>query len=104
MTTINRTLDRETVTVWLCIDCLVMLANGEESPDADREPLSEIGEDDEITLGLFLEEHASDCAAREQGAECDQECDHDHFSSDPCEGCGSRLAGERHAATLWFTD
>jgi hypothetical protein len=31
------------------------------------------------------------------------ECDRDTFRWSSCDGCGSTLGGERHAATLWWT-
>jgi hypothetical protein len=91
-------------TIWLCECCTMVLANGTHF-DGDcrepHEPLSVIGEAD-ITLGMLWSEHDEACPNREANewvAECD--CEIREFSPAWCDGCGSRLAGTRHAATLW---
>jgi hypothetical protein len=72
-------------------------ANGEHCGDTHHEPwtLFEGVDTVEITMGLLAEEHAEDCGRED----CD--CERDTFSSTSCEGCGSKLAGERHAFTMW---
>ena len=87
------------VTVWLCVDCTQVLANGELGDDSvpETEPLGRIADTDEITLGMSSEEHA--CS--EDTEECD--CELQSFSWSQCDGCGSWLGGSRDAATLWFT-
>lgn len=56
------------------------------------------------------EDHADDCLIKldcnrgnvanvKGGYEC--ECDTNTFSKSQCDGCGSFLAGARHAMTLW---
>jgi hypothetical protein len=65
----------------------------------DREPLSLIGDDVEVTAGIV---HGKDRPAHEDGEECD--CDYITFSWSPCGGCGSTLGGSRHALTVWLDD
>jgi len=82
-------------TIWVCTDCFLLHANGEHPENPDREPLSLIGPGYSVTLGLTADEHESWC----DGDEC--ACDHIEFWSAACQGCGSALAGERWALTLW---
>lgn len=89
-------------TVWVCTDCLMVLANGETGGEPDQPPL-QLLDGLEVTLGMVREEH--DCTdaegrtAHDRGEEC--ECERTEFSWSPCEGCGSRLGGSRDAATVW---
>ena len=101
----------DTCTIWVCIDCILHLANGEcgscHEDHPDSEPLSKV-EEDYITLGMAWEQHDSSCVySRLDGPNiaaleslCD--CETQSFSWSQCQGCGSTLGGERHAATLWF--
>ncbi len=88
-------------TVWACIDCTLMHANGEtgELPDGCV-PLSEVRDDEQVTMGLTEEEHHEDCTEwdRSEG-NCD--CDRISFTWQSCELCTCRLGGERQAFTLW---
>jgi hypothetical protein len=95
----------ETATVWLCQDCTLVHANGECDPyrPADLpEPLSAIDDGDELTLGLLEEEHDDECTETDR-AEGGCNCEQRSFSWSRCDGCGSDLGGDRHAATLWWT-
>jgi len=88
-------------TIWVCIDCTMHHANGEcischDDHGHDKEPLSAIEAPYSATAGMLREEHAEGC---EPDDECD--CEVNTFSRSQCEGCGSRLHGERHAMTLW---
>lgn len=92
------------VTVWLCEDCTMAAheLSGEVDPDhvPDREPLSHIAPGDTLTPGLHRDQHQ--CGVREFLAmECD--CERVEFSKDPCDGCGSPLAGRREGFTLWYS-
>jgi len=60
------------------------------------DPMSIIGDDVHVTMGMVAEEHAEDCDPEEY---C--ECETVEYSKLPCEGCGSVYYGERHAFTLW---
>lgn len=96
---------RESATIWVCIDCMLMHANGETSESPDREPWSAVGDDVETTMGLLSEEHNEECDVRKTGSwpanyECD--CERREFSWSSCDGCGSSLGGERHAFTIWW--
>lgn len=97
-------------TIWVCQCCMLEHANGECCPDDDHggdgiAPWSST--DDarfDVTMGLTSEEHADDCMVRLTGHwpvnyECG--CERISFSTSRCDGCGSYLAGERHAFGLW---
>lgn len=104
-------------TIWICTDCLMMHANGECEGTPDREPMNLL-EGVDVTLGLMADEHHEDCdyrnsmsardteeilnlPERTESYECNLECEQDTFSTRPCDGCGSSLAGSRDAATVW---
>jgi hypothetical protein len=97
---------QESALIWVCICCMLIHANGECGEDChDKEPWSAIGEEFEITMGLLAAEHADDCPVKITGdwqavEECD--CAINTFSHSSCDGCGSPLAGERHAFTIWW--
>jgi hypothetical protein len=83
--------------IWVCVDCMLTEANGETTENPDREPWNLWKQDDaEITMGMVREEHTDGCSFDD-----DCGCDQIPFSSSDCEGCGSQLAGERHAFTWW---
>ena len=111
--------ERETFTGWCCIDCLMILANGEDNPDwteaeatAHHENMTrQIGEC-EVTLGLMASEHSDDCPNVWRfehpgisgdiwvgGHEC--YCEQEEFSWSSCDTCGSHLGGAREAVTFW---
>lgn len=87
---------------WVCVDCY-FVHHGIYESESGTTPtcaLALISASDEITSGLVLDEHEPDCPMRaDQFSEC--ECEEIPFSSSPCEGCGSHLAGSRHALTIW---
>jgi hypothetical protein len=90
-------------TVWLCADCLFMLANGERIDDTNNElePLNLLTEYD-VTLGMVADEHDIECPLRHGDTSQDCiGCDHQEFSWYGCDGCGSQLGGTRDAATIW---
>ena len=93
---------QESATVWICTDCMVLLANG-DMPDkitpGQPEPLSAISDDDEITPGMVYADHECE-NPEDRESECD--CETREFSWSHCEGCGSTLGGSRHAATIWW--
>lgn len=73
-------------TIMVCVDCLMVHANGEVEGPTDREP-----------WGLLP---GADVAMSD-GEDCD--CP---FSYRPCDACGSELAGMRHefAVFSWGPD
>lgn len=87
----------DTHTIWICPDCVQLLANGEVADDAEQPPMRLL-EGEDVTLGLMADEHEPGCTAVEDGTEC--ECEDRTFSHDRCEGCGG-LPGARMAATIW---
>ena len=69
----------------ICIDCLFYLANGVE----DNATLQAAKNMANLWGNAYLT------------INCPEECD-GHFSSHPCDGCGSHLAGDRHPAVAWY--
>ena len=66
--------------VWCCIDCLMLVANGDDS-----------GMDDATA------ENCRESIASIQGSlVCNDHDDDIEFSRQPCDVCGSPLAGSRH--------
>src|SRR5687768_15126910 len=95
---------QETVTIWVCVDCLFVHANGEsEGMDPDKKPLSRIGEGETVALGMSWEDHSDDCPNRKAGEHVEEcECETQDFSHSMCQGCGETLAGSRHAMTVFL--
>jgi hypothetical protein len=93
-----------TVTIWVCPCCMLTHANGECRADDSHggdflEPLGSIRPEDALALGLAEDEHHEQCTPRDRENGCD--CEVNPFSHLQCDGCGSFLAGERHAMTLF---
>jgi hypothetical protein len=92
-----------TVQLWVCSDCIILLANGETAdPVPDPAPLSLLTGEDVVPGG----EHDDDCpnhAGSPTRGEQDCDCETQSFSWSTCDGCGSVLGGDRHAATV-FSD
>jgi hypothetical protein len=99
--------------LWVCVDChqaahgIDEHERGEPYPTDPRPWALWLDRDDmtylEVAPGMLAEEHAEDCDTRKGTASDDYECECEHatFSPNPCDGCGSPLAGEREAATWW---
>lgn len=62
-----------------------------------REPLSSLSPNDGLAMGMGSEEHTEGCLP--DNYEYDGETN--TFSTSSCDGCGSQLAGERHAMTVF---
>lgn len=81
--------------IWVCFDC--MITRESESSQYDdvtgeyAQPWSKIEDGYSVTFGIIVDNDAHDGANME----------HIDFSTSPCDGCGSKLHGERHAYTLW---
>lgn len=91
----------------ICSSCLMVLANGPQQGEnyADdlraAEGLAHNWPGWDITLGA-LDEECEHCKSwRESGEEGDNPCDEGWFSWSSCQGCGSRLGGQRYHATAW---
>lgn len=88
--------------LWVCIDCMLMHANGETSnalEEPEREPWGLLNDGEHPSMGLYSEDHSDACTpADREGDGCS--CETDTFSTSRCDGCGSTLHGERHAFTL----
>lgn len=84
----------------ICVDCLMMLANGElgqgdtAAEDAHAEKMAAQWGDAELTLGSLGVDSTDD----------DDERDQLGFSWSSCEGCGSTFGGDRFAATAWVRE
>lgn len=84
-------------TIWVCQCCMLSHANGECCASDDhggdgRVPLSLIPATADLSMG------SPEGSERLCGMDSDVcECGVVDFSITPCEGCGSSLAGERHA-------
>jgi hypothetical protein len=96
---------QDSCTIWVCQCCMLSYANGECCADdlhgGDSViPWSVENDFSNITMGSRQEEHICGRADDTYFGECD--CEVNTFSWHACSGCGSRLAGERHAFTLWF--
>lgn len=97
------------VTTWWVCDCCLFARESEGCHDHEHDPyepwevLDRKGyESYSVTAGMAWDEHlcgqdaALDSHERE---EC--YCEERDFSTRSCDGCGSHLAGTRHAYTLW---
>lgn len=74
----------ETATGEMCVDCLMLLANGDTPPEmSEDETDAYLAEVDRRTAG-YLPVPA-----------CSDECE-GGFGSHPCDVCGSTLGGDRH--------
>lgn len=102
-------MSNETITIWVCVDCMLHHANGEcggchdDLIGHDKEPLALV-DDTKTTMGMMWSEH--DCLKNsdeywEHDGDLECDCEVNTFSFSQCEGCGSWLHGERHAMTLW---
>lgn len=94
---------------WACIDCTILLANGETPPDMSEgeteEWLERINARMEGTLDVSLGR-----VYGENGCRCDRDnsdthtrmCEEQEFSMSRCDYCGSNLGGSRSAITGWM--
>lgn len=92
----------DSITIWVCVDCLMHHANGEcgschADEGHDEEPLNLV-DFRKVAMGMMRSEHRGENFCGDVD-ECD--CETDTFSTSRCEGCGSWLHGERHAMTLF---
>ena len=90
----------------VCVDCLMLVANGETDHNWTEEQREEflarfaagLG-DAEVTLGMLAEYHS--CTDEDGNIADECECEYNPFSWSACDLCRSNLGGERHAATFW---
>ena len=80
----------ETISLDVCVDCILWLANGDTDEDGDWSPEDILEEWD----GWHL--HAGGTC--EYCEDSEEPCE-GWFSSSPCDCCGSSLGGSRHHAT-----
>ena len=93
-----------TYTVWACQDCLMAAAGYTEHETGtvpELEPWTRLGEGETVSPGFGWEDHTEDCPNRVAGGTVDCDCETQDFSTSPCGGCGSHLAGSRHAVTVF---
>ena len=90
-------------TIWVCTDCMILHANGDEPTDPrEDEPAPWALWDDgsDVTMGITREDHdCDDPDAWERADDCG--CERREFSWSQCQGCGSHLGGSRYAFTYW---
>lgn len=86
-------------TLWVCVDCLLVRETGESTEAPDREPWTALPDAD-VTLGALCEIDKGEHYATDPDGHA-EECERLSFSRLACDACGSALAGERHAYTLW---
>lgn len=95
----------EDVAIVLCIDCLMLAANGETPHEYDeKEAADYLAVVDHNTRGYWAtlgHDHDSDRCSH-SGTECKEDCDCEqtYFSASQCGMCGTTLAGSREDATL----
>ncbi len=95
-------------TIWVCTDCMIVHANGEENPDrrADEPETWALWDDDkyELAMGMSREEHNDGCPNSNDDTWGREDCDCEElsFTWSSCDGCGSTLGGERYAFTYWI--
>ena len=85
-------------TAWVCVDCYMHHHYPNKPVTASLPPMALLPDD--VTAGLRREEH--DCGWElDEDDPCweDCECSETTFSKSSCMGCGSHLAGSRHAMT-----
>lgn len=103
---------KESVTIWVCVDCIMHHANGECDgchEGHDEEPLSLL-DPANTAMGMRYSEHDEGCPNHfPEGADTTQasgdvecDCETNTHSMSQCQGCGSWLHGERHAMTIWL--
>jgi hypothetical protein len=89
--------------LWVCSDCLMAHANGEDSvedrPASEPEPWAIFPDASRVSMGMLDDNHS--CGQSWDDGTRDCGCETDEFSWSPCDGCGSTLGGSRHAFTLW---
>lgn len=90
----------------VCVDCLMLLANGEcENPDPtwNQEITTKVLGMYEVTLGHFHDSNEFDNRCHHKGTECedDCECEKNHFADSACSLCDTRLGGSRDDVTIW---
>lgn len=93
-------------TWWVCVCCMLTAANGDCGCDSEGHggdgcvPLSAVPVTADVTLGGPQESHS--CGREDDTYFGDCDCERIEFSSWRCDGCGSGLAGERHALFVVF--
>ena len=95
----------ETYAIWICEDCLMLLANGETNPEWTEEQEAEfIAAIDEkwpadwvLAPGCSHDSHNWSDAETVTDEDRDA-CDEGGFSWTQCDGCGSTLGGSRYPA------
>ena len=91
-------------TIDVCVDCMLVHANGETSGTPDREPLGLIPDRAELSMGCLECEPCghSDCGHAGPVCGCGWG-DYGHgFSWSACQGCGSLLGGDRYPLVVWY--
>jgi hypothetical protein len=94
----------------ICVDCLMLEANGDWPEWMDADEVAEYRESidthpnagTEMTLGHLHDSPDSQCWHAGESCDDDCDCEHTEFASGSCDMCGTTLAGYRHDVTFWF--
>ena len=81
--------DDDTYELSVCVDCIILLANGETPPDMDEQE---------------TDRWIENIAHRWNGYYVAPGDDDNGFSMDSCDHCGSRLGGDRFQAFAWLSN
>lgn len=98
--------------IQVCVDCLLLLANGECDPDRQEETSANLAAnwaDFSLVVGGSHNERceAEWAAAGHQpweGRDHDCDCEELGFCQTSCDGCGSPLHGDRYAVTVFYRE
>lgn len=93
--------------MWVCVDCYMAYHNGDYSPTPDVNPFSEFDlTDGAVPIHRYVTSGMPTvwCCCTQDDADIDwddhvESCETIDFSGVSCGGCGSFLAGTRHAMT-----
>lgn len=74
----------------VCVDCLMVIANGDDSGISDLDAwTARVDATNPTADGRYYFVPA-----------CDEDCDSGHFSGSRCDYCGTTLAGDRHDVAM----
>lgn len=85
---------QNTYTSCLCVDCAMMLANGDTenaAPEWDKDEALKNLKPGEVTFGSLDEDYDPD----------EEEAGIEDFSHEECYACGTTLGGTRYTVTIW---
>lgn len=96
----------------ICVDCLMLEANGDLPPEMtkaeragyltsiENHPNASL----EMTLGHLHDSPDANCCHAGEDCQDDCDCTQNAFATMPCDMCGSHLAGYREDVTFWWSE